>query len=386
MVVHAYYPIGETRVQRQALALVDQGYQVDVICLRDRGEPRYEFVEGVGVHRLPARRHRGSGMATQMLEYLSFFLLAMAKITRLHFRHRYRTVQVHNLPDFLVFAAAPVRLLGASVVLDLHDLMPEFFAARTERAWSDPLVKLVRGQERLSCGFADQVITVSADWKQSLARRGVPKSKITVVMNNADPRFFTPRSVSPDGQQGFELVYHGTFAHRYGVDLIVEAVGLLRSEIPGLRAFLLGDGEYRSELAALIDRLDLAAVVEMSPSMLDVSELIPFLGTADVGVVPNRSNLFTDGLLPTKLMEYVAVGVPVVAARTPALESYFDDSMIGFFEPDNAQDLAKVILTLHGDRFRLSELSHHADSFNRTHSFASATAAYVACVEKAARV
>ena len=120
MVVHAQYPVGETRVQREALALVDRGIDVDVLCLRGHGEPASERVDGVTVRRLPVGRHRGRGLAWQLVEYLAFFVLASAVLSALHLRRRYRTVQVHNLPDFLVFCALVPKLTGAGVLLDLH--------------------------------------------------------------------------------------------------------------------------------------------------------------------------------------------------------------------------------------------------------------------------
>lgn len=380
MVVHSYYPIGETRVQRQAMALLSDGYQVDVICLRNRGEAPRETVDGVNVYRLPARRHRGAGLITQLFEYMAFFMLAGWAVTRLHLRRRYRSVQVHNLPDFLVFCTVPTRIAGARVVLDLHDLMPEFMALRIGER--HPLVKLVRLVERASCAYADRVITVSEAWKEALIARGVDRHKLAVVMNTADLGLFAPRPSAPNPVGDFHLVYHGTFTHRYGVDLIVEAASIIRDEIPGLKVSLLGDGDLRPEIMSQIERLDLAEVVYVSPAMLEVASLMPALRSAHAGVVPNRSNVFTDGLLPTKLMEYVAMGVPVIAARTPALETYFVDDMLAYFEPGNADDLAKVVLSLATDRARLAELAAHAGSFNEIYNFETATQAYLAVINE----
>ena len=190
MVVHAYYPLGETRVQREAIALRDRGYQVDVICLRGRGEAARECHDGVEVHRLPVGRHRGRGLAVQLLEYLVFFAMAAVRLSWLHLRRRYRSVQVHNLPDFLVFAAVFPKATGAPVILDLHDLMPEFFAARLGLTMDHPLVRMVLLQERMACRFADHVITVTEGWRETLAGRSVPMTRSTVVMNVADSALF----------------------------------------------------------------------------------------------------------------------------------------------------------------------------------------------------
>lgn len=382
MVVHAYYPVGETRVQREALALVSQGYEVDVLCLRGKDERPRDQEDGVQIYRLPMKRHKGSSFPLQLLEYLAFFVLAFGKLVRLHAEKRYGTVQVHNLPDFLVFAALFPKVMGARIILDLHDLMPEFFAAKTGSTMDDLLVRLVVWQEQLSCRFADHVITVTDVWKETLIRRGVPAHKVSVVMNVADSAVFrrTEGQVARNGN-GFGLIYHGTFTHRYGVDLIIRAVEQVREEIPDIRLTLLGRGESLEDLVQLTEALNLQEHVTIGGT-LHVSKLPPLIAEADVGIVPNRSNIFTDGLLPTKLMEYVALGTPVIAARTPTISTYFDDSMVQFFEPGSVEDLAHSILSLYGDRQRLSQLAQQADNFNRQYSWERVSADYAALVER----
>src|SRR5213593_3403398 len=86
MVVHNYYPLGEPRVEREAQALVNHGYEVDVICLQREGEPVVDTKAGVQVYRLPVKRHRGRGLAVQLLEYLAFFVMALGKLAILHSR------------------------------------------------------------------------------------------------------------------------------------------------------------------------------------------------------------------------------------------------------------------------------------------------------------
>ncbi|MEJ2750377.1 MAG: glycosyltransferase, partial [Anaerolineae bacterium] len=164
-------------------------------------------------YRLPVRRHKGGGLLMQLLEYLAFLILAFFKLCFLHAQKRYGTVQIHNLPDFLVFAGLGPKLTGARLILDLHDLMPEFFASKFNSGMQSWPVRLVIWQEQLSCRFADHVITVTEVWKGTLIERGVPAEKVSVVMNVADPRIFQ-RAVNgqrplPNGQ-GFHLIYHGT--------------------------------------------------------------------------------------------------------------------------------------------------------------------------------
>jgi glycosyltransferase involved in cell wall biosynthesis len=384
MVVHAYYPLGETRVQREALALVDRGHDVEVLCLRADGEPARSVHDGVSVHRLPVARRRGHGFALQLLEYVAFLVMAGTVLTIRHLRRRYDSVQVHNLPDFLVVAAVAPKLTGTPILLDLHDLMPEFFAARAGVGMDHPLVRLVRWQEHFACRFADHVITVTDGWREALIARGVPARKVSVVMNLADRRIFHRAASTTAAERerpGFHLLYHGTFTHRYGVDLLVEAVARLRDELPGVTLTLLGAGEARDDLLAQCTRLGLDDQVTISSGMVEATELPARIAQADAGVVPTRSGVFTDGLLPTKLMEFVAMGTPVIAARTPTVASYFDDDMVQFFAPGDVDALAAAVRTLASDRQRLKALAENADAFNRTYEWGSVAAAYARLVE-----
>jgi glycosyltransferase involved in cell wall biosynthesis len=382
MVVHAYYPVGETRVQRQAAALIAAGFEVDVICLRGAEEDKSEVVDGVRVRRLPVGRHRGSGMLVQLLEYLVFLLLATVVVGARHLRRRYDVVQIHNLPDFLVFSGLVPKLTGSPVILDIHDLMPEFFRSRTGLPVGHPLHGLVRWEERLSVGFADHVITVTEGWGRELSSRGGGEA-VSVVMNVADPDVFRRRP-EPAPTDAFSIVYHGTFAERYGVLLLVEAVAELSRSRDNVRLHLLGDGEIRPRIVSLIEELGVGGIVSVSPGMMAARDIVPVLEAASIGVVPNLSNVFTDGLLPTKLLEYVAVGVPVVAARTPMIESYFDEDQVAYFEPGNQDDLVAVLGKLASDVELGLSLARAANRFNQAHDWQSESTRYVDLVERLA--
>ena len=133
MVVYAPYPMGETRVQREAEALVKHGYEVDVICLRVPGSLPVDQYKSVTIYREKFQFSNGwlkNGLRYKFYSYLYFLFAAAFRLTWLHMKNPYTTVQVHNLPDFLVFCAFIPKLTGAAILLDLHDLMPEFFIGR----------------------------------------------------------------------------------------------------------------------------------------------------------------------------------------------------------------------------------------------------------------
>lgn len=382
MVVYSYYPLGETRVQREAEALVEAGFEVDIICPRAAGERRRESYRGVTVHRVPMKIRKAT-LLDQFAGYLLFLAASGAWLTGLHLRRRYRSVQVHNLPDFLVLSTLVPKLMGVPVILDLHDLMPEFFAGKFEDGprW---LLPAVRAQERVSCRLADLVITVSDQWRDVLIDRGVAPDKILVVMNVADERVFQMPDPPPPRGDGFTLIYHGTVHHRYGLDLAVSAVARLQREIPGLRLIIQGAGDHMTELRSLTEQLGLGDAVELADQLVRVEHLPDIIARADVGVVPYRDDVFTDGLLPTKLMEYAVMGLPCVAASTTAIEANFRDTMVAFFTPGDVESLAETILELYRDPDLRAKLAHQAHVFTDRHNWRDIGAEYVARVRELA--
>lgn len=375
MVVYSYYPLGETRVQREAEALVQAGMTVDVICPRGPGETSRDSHRGVEIYRVPMRIWKSS-LLRQLLGYLLFGVLAGLSLTRHHLRSAYRTIQVHNLPDFLVFSALVPKLMGVSIILDLHDLMPEFFEGRFGGR-GGAVGRAIRWQEKMSCRFADHVIVVSDHWRETLRSRGVPYEKSSVVMNVADERIFRPVEAGRPSGEAFRLFYHGTVTYRYGLDLAIEAMALLRNDIPIVRLVIIGKGDLMDELPGLCQEFDVADIVELRNELVMAEDLPEIIARADLGIVPYRNDVFTDGLLPTKLMEYAAMELPCVAARTTAIERYFAGTMVAFFEAGSADSLAEVVRDLYRSPDRIERLKAGADEFNRRHNWSTVGAAYV---------
>ncbi|NJD61031.1 MAG: hypothetical protein C3F13_17850 [Anaerolineales bacterium] len=387
MVVFAPYPLGESRVQREAEALVKHGVDVEVICIRLKGEPATDDYKGVKIYReryrLLTTLLRGNVLGEKFLKYLRFFFTAAFKLTRLHFQSRYDTVQVHNMPDFLVFCALIPKLLRVPIILDMHDLMPEFYAERFGQTGSF-LARSIRLQERLACRFADHVITVSELWRQALIRRGLPEKKCSVVMNVADENIFHPSEqerAQPHKGNSFRLIYHGTFVQRNGLDLVIQAIDRVRHDIPGIHLSLIGNGEYLPQMVRMVEELKLNRHITIDGLHL-VEELPEIIMSCHLGVVPIRSNVFTDTALSTKLMEYAALGLPVIAARTTANQIYHSDSNVEFFEPGNVDDLTRCILMLYNNPNRMAELARRSQNFNQRYNWAKISAEYVELVER----
>jgi glycosyltransferase involved in cell wall biosynthesis len=216
-------------------------------------------------------------------------------------------------------------------------------------------------QEKLSCRFADHVITVTEPWRETLIGRSVSRERTSVVNNAADHRHFhrrtTPLSQGNGVEGSVKLLYHGTIVHRYGVDMALRAVARLRQTLPKLEMSVHGRGDALDEVRELVKTLDLSDIVTVTSSFLPAEELAELVAAADIGLVPYRKDIFTDGILPTKLLEYSVAGVAALASRTSAVTTYFGEGAVEMFEPDNLDDLSAHLERLIREPNRRAELA-----------------------------
>ena len=158
------------------------------------------------------------------------------------------------------------------------------------------------------------------------------------------------------------------------------AVKLVSEEVSDVHLTFQGGGEFHAEMVRLVDELDLDDQVQINAFGIPANKLPALIRQANVGVVPNHNDLFTGDLLPTKMMEYIALGVPVLASRTRVISQYFDEGMVQFFEPGNPRSLANGILYLHRHRDRLKEQIANSRKFNETYNWKSVSRKYVELV------
>jgi glycosyltransferase involved in cell wall biosynthesis len=331
-------------VRREAEALKEAGFDVDVLCVTSPEQPGEELIDGIHVYRLPPQRKKGR-VARYLLEYFTFFFLVAVKLTLLHLQRPYALIQVNAMPDFLVFATLVPRLLGAKVTLQMYEPTPELWAIKFHFA---PLIKLLAVIQQLSLRYAHAAFAVTQQLKDSFVARGADPNKINVVLNVPAPRFFeaeatTTRS-SPDGH--FTLICHGAIEERYGHDTMLEAVHSLRSAIPNIQLRITGKGSYVDQFLAQIEALDLQDHVQYL-SYVPLSQLVEELRRADVGIVAQKSSPYSNLVHTGKMYDYIHFNKPTIASRLRAVSAYFDEESLCYFAPGDAKDLARAILHLY---------------------------------------
>ena len=359
MLTFSFYE-GDTRVMRYAEALAERGDEVDVIALRQDTQTCTGDVAGVNVFRIQERKVNTGGKLAYAVRVLLFFFHAMFLISRRHLKRPYQLVHVHSVPDFLVFACWLPKLTGAKVILDIHDLLPEFYASKYHVESSSSVFRFLIGVERASGAFADHVIAANDLWHQRLQTRSVPSEKCSTLVNLPDRKLFA-RQGRTRSDKRFIILYPGTLNWHQGVDIAIRAFDLIKGELPAAEFHIYGEGRCQESLMHLILQLALQQRVFMH-GFVATREIARVMENADLAVVPKRKDGFGDEAFSTKIMEFMALGVPVIVSDTRVDRYYFNEDIVRFFEGDE-QDLARQILELAKDPEESRQLAARALSF-----------------------
>lgn len=381
MLVYSRYE-SDGRVRRYAETLARRGDQVEVIALADGKSPLGQTdIEGVTVHRIQRREpdERSKGAYASRLS--RFFLAAAMLLKRRQDRVRFDLVHVHNMPDFLVFAAAYAKLGGAKLILDIHDIVPEFFGSKFGGEKQTGLyINLLKMIEKASAAFVDHVIVSNHLWRTKLIARSVADARCSVFLNNVDQAIFSRHRRTRDDDKVI-IAFPGSFQWHQGLDIAIDALAKVRQRVPQAELHLYGSGRMEDELRAQAARLGLNGSVRFFASV-PLDQMPQVMANADLGVVPKRADGFGNEAYSTKTMEFMSQGVPVVVSRTKIDTYYFDDSVVRFFPSGDAQALANTLVELIRDKPQRDALAARALEYVSHNSWDVRRADYLQLVDK----
>jgi glycosyltransferase involved in cell wall biosynthesis len=358
MLTHSIYE-RDVRIRRYSEYLAEQGNKIDIVCLGSDAEGPYITHPNIRIYPLPITRHRYDGLLLAVY-WLFIVLLMMIYTTRLSITRRYDLVHVHNLPDLLVFAAILPKLKGTPILFNVHDPSPELAQSKLDLPYEHTIVQGLILIEKIAVGFSDFVITASPEFKKILVGRGLPPNKIAVVMNAADPRFFSAAkwAYKPHART-FEVLYVGTVAKRYGLEVVIKALPRIRQAIPDIKLMVYPkireEGAALDDLIRLIRELGVSDLVQISgPAPLE--KMAEIMAQAHIGLYPAFRDCHMDIALSLKIPEMMAVGLPVVASRLTVLEQLYGDA-IALVPAGDDEALAEKIIQLHDNSYALEQLS-----------------------------
>ncbi len=342
MIAYSVYE-RDNRVMRYAETLARRGDQVDAVALSSQ-DLTHDSINGVNLFRVQRRTYREKGRLSYLLRVLLFFWRAMMFVIRRQARMRYDIIHIHSVPDFLVFSAWFAKLFGTKLILDVHDVLPELYASKFHSSEKSFTYKVLLAVERWSAAFAHHVIIANDIWRQKLVARSVPAWKCTTLLNFPDRSIFR-RQGRTRADNKFVMIYPGTLNWHQGVDLAIRALADIQEEAPAAELHIYGTGPNKESLVALARELGLSDRVQFM-GYRNLWEIPQAMEDADLGVVPKRNDRFGDEAFSTKVLEFMALGVPVLLASTKVDRYYFNDSIVKFFRAGDEKDLADSMLSL----------------------------------------
>ena len=344
----------DSRVLKECYAALEAGFKVDIYTLEhpeNKNFPEFHIISS------GKKQYKGNNKKLFIKAYLRFFLFCLISLTKNYFRKKYDVIHFNNMPNFLVFSSLVPKLLGAKIVLDIHDLMPEIFSAKFKMDRSNKLIKVLYLEERFSAKFASEIISTNRFHTRRFRENGIKNKRITEIVNVADHNVYYPSDGKMFDDEKLIIAYPSTIAKRLGIDTLIQAMENICERKINMELRIYGDGEYKKELYEIINKKNLNDFIRMSDSFVGMKELSKEMDEAHIGVIPLPYDPSNDIAMPVKVYEYFAKKLCVVSSDLTLLKDYFDDKLV-FFKAGDAEDLSEKLIRLYNDR---GDLKNYAE-------------------------
>jgi glycosyltransferase involved in cell wall biosynthesis len=400
----------DNRVLRYAKALAERGDFISVLSLGQdssdspppedsiqkaeaggssdsdlNGYPRapIDFAQGIRLYHVQSRRRDEKRASDFLKRVLNFCWKSQKLLRELHRLRRFDVIHVHNVPDFIIFSAWFPKWHGTRLILDLHDLLPEFYESKFRVGAQSLFFMALQQCERLSCRFADHVIVSNHLWMEKVAARSSDPQRTTTFVNHVDEHLFQPREFVEILDRPL-LIFPGGLHPHQGVDLAIRAFAIVLKKHPQAEFHIVGDGPEKDALARLIAELKLEGRVRLFPPV-PLNQVPALLSQAHVGVVPKLADGFGNEAYSTKIMEFMAAGLPVIASRTRIDEYYFGNGEVYFFKSGDELEMANAIDVVISDTTLRRRLVERGLEYSRQHGWKQKSQEYIHLVDDLVR-
>ncbi|WP_158748512.1 glycosyltransferase family 4 protein [Acidobacterium sp. S8] len=301
------------RVWKEACALHENGYEVSVLSPRVKGyTQKYELLDGVHIYRHPMPKE-GNTPLGYLWEYGWAFLWEFLYSWWIFFTRGFQVIQGCNPPDNIFLVALPFKLFGVKYIFDHHDANPELYHSKYER--KDIFYKSQVWLEKLTFACSDVAMTTNESYKSiAVGRGGLDPKDVFVVRNGPDLNTFKPVPSVPALKYGkpYLVGYVGTMSIQEGLDILVDVAQHLKNQGRlDVHFTCVGGGPGLAGLRQMVKDKGLEDTVNFTGRVPD-QQLLDVLSTADVCVNPDRPCEMNDISTMIKIMEYMALGKPIV--------------------------------------------------------------------------
>lgn len=337
----------DPRVWNEALALRAAGYGVTILCPKGKGFAKtYEFRDDIHIYRHPLPKEN-DGIMGYILEYSCALFWEFVYSWWIYFRRGFDVIQGCNPPDTIFLIALPFKLLRTKFVFDHHDVNPELYLAKYQR--TDLLYKVLGWLEKLTFACADVVLATNQSYREiAITRGGRPADKVFVVRNGPDLTRLTPVSPNPSLKHGkrYLVGYVGVMGDQDGLDILLDVAEHIKQRGRyDIHFTCIGAGPAFQKLQQLLRDKGLEDMVTFTGRIPD-NEMVEILSTADICVNPDRPCRMNDISTMIKIMEYMALGRPIIQFDLKEGKISAQDASLYCDNRNQTYDFAEKILWL----------------------------------------
>jgi glycosyltransferase involved in cell wall biosynthesis len=337
----------DRRVWREAISLKDYGYEVTVLCPKRESYLRgYELIDGIRVYRHPMPVE-GRTPLGYVCEYACAFALEFFYTFWIYLKHGFDVIQGCNPPDNIFLVALPFKIFGVKYIFDHHDANPELYVSKYGRQGT--VYKTLLGLEKLCYRHSDVVMVTNASYRNMAIRRGrIRPENVFIVRNGPDLQTFKPVSPNPARKHGkpYLIGYVGNMNFQDGLDILLDVAKHLKAMgRHDVHFTCVGRGPELIKLREMVRQMGLENAVEFTGRVSD-EELIEILSTADVCVNPDRPSEMNDVSTMIKIMEYMALGKPIVQFDLKEGRFSAQEASLYANKQKGARDFAEKIIWL----------------------------------------
>lgn len=277
------------------------------------------------IRTISARRLRLPGSLDPLVQDLWLYM-----ILRPHLKPKYNLGIVDG-PE----SASMARLLKNTGRIDSMIYYDIDYYPGVHPQWA----KILSQREILCVTMADAVASVSRPLAALRAQQG---AKLAVcIPNGVDfERFFAAKAMR--GEHPPTLIYTGSLDMRWGVDLPIQAMPMLRRQFPDIRLLIAGRGPAEQELRQLAQSLGVNNCVHFK-GFMPYADLPALLAQADIGIATSRADVFRQYASPLKIVEYMSAGLPVICSGGGEAEKMIEESNAGTNIPFEPQALVQAV-------------------------------------------
>lgn len=353
----------DRRVWQEATSLEKAGYVVSIICPIGKGyEKKHEVIENIHIYRhtLPME---ASGALGYLVEYSAALFWEFYLAWKVFFTRGFDVIHACNPPDNIFLIGGFFKLFGKKFLFDHHDINPELYEAKFGRR--DFFYKVMLLWEWLTFKTADISIATNESYKKIAIERGGMKQEDVIVVRSGPKldrlKIIPPVAALKCGRK-YLVGYVGVMGAQEGIDLLLQAINHVVKEMgrEDIHFGLVGGGTELETLKAYAIELGVQNYVTFTGRVPD-QELLEMLNTAEVCVNPDVANEMNDKSTMNKIMEYMALGKPIV--QFDLTEGRFSAQQASLYAKKNdVSDMAEKIVQLVDDR----ELREKMGLYGRT--------------------